>query len=350
LIICQASVKIFWVCSLTFAEKNKSAIGRITKSKMSKTLKSHNLYLGADGGGTKTHIVLIDERKNLVCEGFSGASNPLRVGLETAVGNIIQAINATCDKAQISRGDIVSSVLGLAGVRREDLKRRVRERFTNLTGIRRTQVTTDAEIALYGTTLGKAGVVIIAGTGSICYGKDADGTVATAGGWGPIAGDEGGGAGIARRALQAIAKASDGRGKPTMLSEAGMDYFRSASPQDLLIAIYSPQIDNARIAGFARYVVETAQAGDQIAKEILTEAGFELGLAAFAVVKKLKLEKRKVPIGQVGSIFKAGNLLTDSLLKTVHNLAPKAYLAQPQFSPAQAAAIMAFHNFKSISK
>ena len=313
--------------------------------KTKRTRKSHNLYLGADGGGTKTHIVLIDEDKRLVCEGFSGASNPLRVGLETAVANIIQAINTTCDKAQISRGDIVSAVLGLAGVRREDMRRRVLERFVNLTNIRRTNITTDAEIALYGTTQGKAGIVVIAGTGSICYGKNEAGKVATAGGWGPIAGDEGGGIGIARRALQAIAKATDGRGKPTKLSEAGMEYFRSATPQDLLIAIYSPQIDNARIAGFARYVVETAQKGDEIAIEILKEAGFELGLAAFAVIKKLEMRKRKVPIGQVGSIFKAGGLLTDSLIETVHSFAPKAFLAEPKLSPANAAAVMSFENY-----
>ncbi len=316
------------------------------KTQTKRIRKSHNLYLGADGGGTKTHIVLINEDKNLVGEGFAGASNPLRVGLETAVSNIIQAINLTCDKAQISRGDIVSVVLGLAGVRREDWQRRVRERFVGLMSIRRTNVVTDAEIALYGTTLGKAGIVLIAGTGSICYGKNEAGKIAIAGGWGPIAGDEGGGIGIARRALQAIAKATDGRGKPTILSEAGMEYFRSATPEDLLVAIYSPQIDTARIAGFARYVVEAAQDGDEIAVEILKEAGLELGLSAVAVIKKLELSKRKVPIGQVGSIFKAGHLLTDSLIETVHTFAPKAFLANPKLSPATAAAQMAFENFK----
>lgn len=315
--------------------------------KSTKTLKSHNLYLGADGGGTKTHIVLIDDEKNLVCEGFSGASNPLRVGVETAISNIIKALDTTCDKAQLSRGDVVSATLGLAGVRRADLRQRIRERFGNILGIKKVEVVTDAEIALYGTTLGKAGLVVIAGTGSICYGKNENGKVATAGGWGPIAGDEGGGISIARRALQAIAKASDGRGKPTKLSEAGIEYFRTSTPENLLIAIYAPQIDNARIAGFARFVVETANEGDEIAIEILKEAGFELGLAAFAVIKKLKLEKKKVPIGYVGSIFKAGSLLTDSLLKTVHSFAPKAYLAEPKLSPAQAAAQMAFENFRT---
>ncbi|MGC2237715.1 MAG: BadF/BadG/BcrA/BcrD ATPase family protein [Pyrinomonadaceae bacterium] len=315
--------------------------------KSTRTLKSHNLYLGADGGGTKTHIVLIDDEKNLICEGFSGASNPLRVGVETAISNIIKALDTTCDKAQLSRGDVVSATLGLAGVRRADLRQRIRERFGNILGIKKVEVVTDAEIALYGTTLGKAGIVVIAGTGSICYGKNENGKVATAGGWGPIAGDEGGGISIARRALQAIAKASDGRGKPTKLSEAGIEYFRTSTPENLLIAIYAPQVDNARIAGFARFVVETASEGDEIAIEILKEAGFELGLAAFAVIKKLNLEKKKVPIGYVGSIFKAGGLLTDSLLKTVHSFAPKAYLAAPKLSPAQAAAQMAFEHFRT---
>lgn len=319
-------------------------------SKTKRTNKSHNLYLGVDGGGTKTHIVLIDDEKKLVCEGFSGASNPLRVGVEPAISSIIKALDATCDKAQLSRGDVVSATLGLAGVRRADLRQRIRERVGNILGIKQIEVVTDAQIALYGTTLGKAGVVVIAGTGSICYGKNENGKVATAGGWGPIAGDEGGGSTIARRALQAIAKATDGRGKPTRLSEAGIDYFRTSTPENLLIAIYAPQIDNARIAGFARLVAETAAEGDEIALEIMKEAGFELGLAAFAVIKKLNLEKKKVPIGCVGSIFKAGDLLTGSLLKTVHSFAPKAFLAKPKLSPAEAAAQMAFGNFRNGKK
>ena len=312
--------------------------------------KSHNLYLGVDGGGTKTHIALIDENKKLVCEGFSGASNPLRVGVETAISNIIKALDSTCDKAQLSRGDVVSATLGLAGVRRADLRQRVRERISDLLDLDQVEVVTDAEIALFGTTLGKAGVVVIAGTGSICYGKDENGQVATAGGWGPIAGDEGGGATIARRALQAIAKATDGRGRPTRLSEAGMRYFRSSTPENLLIAIYAPQIDNARIAGFARYVSETAAEGDEVAVEIMREAGAELGLAASTVIKKLKLERRKVPIGSVGSIFKSGRLLTDSLLQTVQKFAPKAFLAETKLSPAEAAAEMAFQNHKNGAK
>ncbi len=308
---------------------------------------SHNIYLGVDGGGTKTHAVLFDECKNIIGEGFAGASNPLRVGVETAADNIFQALTAASEAAAESRGDIAAAVFGLAGVRRVDLRQRMRERLAQKLEIKTVEVFTDAEIALFGTTLGRAGVVVIAGTGSICLGRNEAGETAMAGGWGPIAGDEGGGAGIARRGLQAIAKASDGRGGLTKLSAAGTIYFRAATPENLLTAIYSPQMDNAKIAGFAKFVVETAQKNDRVALEILEEAGIELGTAVNAVIAKLKLNRKKIPIGTVGSIFRAGKLLTDSLLKTVHKSAPKAYLAKPVLQPASAAAQMAWEMSRS---
>lgn len=309
-------------------------------------LEQHNLYLGVDGGGTNTRIVLINQKKNLVGEGMAGASNPLRVGIEAAVTHIFEAVNQACDEANLSRSDIVSATLGLAGVRREDLRKRIHERFTRELHIKPVEVCTDAEIALYGATLGKAGLAVIAGTGSICIGSDGNGHRATAGGWGPLAGDEGGGAGIARRALQAIAKASDGRGKKTSLSDVALDYFRTARMDDLPVAIYAPQMDNAKIAGFARFVIETAIEGDEVARQVISEAGSELALAANAVIEKLHLENRKFPIAKVGSIFSAGELLTESLLNKVHKIAPEAYLTEPQMSPALAAAVWAFENYR----
>nr|HQU83059.1 BadF/BadG/BcrA/BcrD ATPase family protein [Pyrinomonadaceae bacterium] len=156
-----------------------------------KLLTSHNLYLGVDGGGTKTHIALRNEKGEIVGEGFAGASNPLRVGVENAVENIVKAINNACDVYELSRGDIVSATLGLAGVRRGDIKKIVGDSFRKRLNLKKIQVVTDAEIALFGSTLGKAGLVIIAGTGSVCLGIDDDGKLALSGGWGPLAGDEG---------------------------------------------------------------------------------------------------------------------------------------------------------------
>ena len=302
------------------------------------------MYLGVDGGGTKTHIIIINEAGNIKAEGFAGPSNPLRVGVETAVANILKAMNEACDNGGISLGDIEAATLGLAGVRRSDLKQRVRESFMTRLRISKIEVVTDAEIALYATTAGKPGLVVIAGTGSICLGKNKAGELAISGGWGPLAGDEGGGVGIAQNALHTVAKASDGRGGQTLLTERASEYFRASGPENLIVAIYSPLVDNMRIAGFARSVVETALEGDKIAVGILEDAGFELGLAACAVIKKLKLAATQVPVGCVGSIFKAGELLTAPMLKIVSECAPKAYLTIPLMPPAQAAALMGLRN------
>jgi N-acetylglucosamine kinase-like BadF-type ATPase len=303
--------------------------------------RSYQLFLGVDGGGTKTNAVLTNERDELVGEGSGGASNPLRVGVETAVGNIAAAIDAVCDKAGVSRGDVAAATLGLAGVRRQDLRERVRDSFIARLRIRQTTVTTDADIALYGTTLGDAGLVVIAGTGSVCLGVDGKGNRAMSGGWGPIAGDEGGGRGIAGEALHAVAKASDGRGEQTRLSERAAEYFRAASVENLITAIYAPQMDNSRIAGFAKCVVETALEGDEVARRILEDAGRELGVAACAVLQKLGLETQKIPIGCVGSIFEGGSVLTEPMSRRIAECSTTAYLTEPRFSPANAAALMA---------
>ena len=306
----------------------------------------HQLYLGVDGGGTKTNVAFTNGDGEVIAEGSAGPSNPLRVGVETAVTNIAKAIEAASDAGGVSPGDAIAATLGLAGVRRHDLRERVCDSFVKRMHIRQTTVVTDAEIALYGTTLGKAGLVVIAGTGSICLGKNDAGETAIAGGWGPLAGDEGGGIGIAEHALHQIAKASDGRGIPTSLSGRAAEYFRASGPENLIVAIYSPQMDNSRIAGFARHVVEAAQEGDQVSEIIIKEAGFELGVAACAVIERLKLQRRKVPIGCVGSIFNAGDMLTKPMLEMVHSVAPKAFLTKPQYAPSHAAALMAVNNIR----
>ena len=156
-----------------------------------------------------------------------------------------------------------------------------------------------------------------------------------------IAGDEGGGSWIARRALSAVAHAADGRGSETSLSAAACSYFHVSSADDLATAIYAPTITNDRIAGFAKPVIEAARANDKVARRIMREAGTELGIAAAAVIRNLKMEHDTFQVAYVGGVFAAGELVLGTLRDEVHRVAPKAYLAPPQFPPAVAAARMA---------
>ena len=299
-----------------------------------------SLVLGVDGGGTKTRAVILNGRQQVLGEGTAGPSNPLRVGVRDATVAVREAVERACAAARVRRGDIVAAEIGLAGVRRADLRERMRAALDEL-GIKPLNVVTDADIALYGATEGKAGLVIIAGTGSVCCGRSARGARFCAGGWGPIAGDEGSGSWIARRGIQAVAHATDGRGSETPLVEAACDYFNVGAADDLSTAIYAPNMTNERIAGFARAVIEEAKRGDRVAKVIVAEGGRELGRAAAAVIRKQRMGRERFPVGYVGGVFAAGELMLDPLREEITRAAPKAYLAPAQLSPAEAAARMA---------
>jgi N-acetylglucosamine kinase-like BadF-type ATPase len=191
--------------------------------------------------------------------------------------------------------------------------------------------------------------VVIAGTGSVCCGINARGKRACAGGWGPIVGDEGGGSWIARRALKAIAYATDGRGPQTALTAAARSYFHVTSADDLSTAIYAPAMSNERIAGFGKAVIEAAKAKDRVAREIMAEAGTELGTAAVAVIRNLKMERERFQVAYVGGVFAAGELVLEPLRVQLHKVAANAYLAPPRYAPAVAAARMAREHLNRIA-
>ena len=305
--------------------------------------------VGVDGGGTKTQAVLLDADLSILGEGLAGPSNPLRVGISKAAVAIREAIDQACESAHIRRTDLIAAEVGLAGARREELSARMREALLGL-GIGEVVVVGDADIALYGATEGEPGLIVIAGTGSICCGINSRRKTICAGGWGPIAGDEGAGAWIARRALRSIAHAVDGRGPATSLTAAACSYFHVSDPNDLSTAIYAPTITNERLAGFARFVIVAAKAKDRTALEIVAEGGCELGSAAAAVIRNLKLERETFQVAYVGGVFDAaGDLVLASLREEIKCVAPKAYLAPPRFSPAVAAARMAWEHIKHLA-
>ena len=305
--------------------------------------------VGVDGGGTRTRAVVLDADLSILGEGLAGASNPLRVGIAGAATAIREAIDRACEAAQLRRTDLIAAEIGLAGARRRELNARMREALLSL-GIGEIVVVGDADIALYGATEGEPGLIVIAGTGSICCGINARRKRICAGGWGPIAGDEGAGAWIARRALRAIAHAVDGRGPTTTLTSAACTYFHVSNPDDLSTAIYAPTMTNERLAGFGKNVIEAAWARDRVAREILCAGGRELGLAAVAVIRSLKLERETFPVGYVGGVFEhAGELVLSPLREEVSRVAPKAYLAPPRFSPPVAAARMAWEHLNHLA-
>ncbi len=326
-----------------------SAERRTADLRTERRLRSQDAVVGVDGGGTKTHAVITDVDNRILGEGTAGPSNPLRVGVTKAAAAVLEAVDRACEAAEVRRSDLVAAEVGLAGARRVELRERMHEALSNLE-IDDIEVVGDADIALYGATDGEPGVVVIAGTGSISCGINEAGKEACAGGWGPMVGDEGGGSWIARSALRAIAKAADGRGPTTSLSSRACAYFHVTTAEDLSTAIYAPSITNERLAGFGRFVVEAAKAGDPVGLAIITEAGRELGIAAVAVIRNLKLDRQRFQVAFVGRIFSAaGELVLEPMREEINKVAPKAYLAPPRYSPALAAARLARQHVNDIA-
>ncbi len=303
-----------------------------------RTAPFRRFVVGVDGGGTATRAAILDDQLRVVAEGHAGPSNPLRVGVANAASAVREAIDQACGEAALHRDDILAAAVGLAGVRRRDIRDRMREKLSEcLREIKPIELYTDGEIALYGATDGAPGLVVIAGTGSICCGRNSQGKQFCAGGWGPIVGDEGGGSWIARKALQAVAQATDGRGLKTALASAALSYFKIATPDDLSTAVYAPTMTNDRLAGFGKQVMRAAEAGDEVAQDILRKAGQQLGLAATAVIRRLHMENEEFRVAYVGGVYGAGDLVLSPMGAEIRRVAKNAYLAQPLYSPAVAA-------------
>lgn len=326
--------------------KNSKPVERALRRQAARTKPAgRSLFIGVDGGGTKTRAVLMDYEGNILGEAQAGPSNPLRVGVAAAVANIREAVDKACDAARASRAEVLAMEVGLAGARRHDLRASVSRALMQSIGIRDAEIVTDADIALYGATEGEAGLVVIAGTGSICCGLNKRNVHGCIGGWGPLAGDEGSGSWIARRALQTISHAADGRGPQTSLVRAACEYFRVTEPYDLLLALYAPSMTNSRIAGFSRHVVMEAKSGDHEARRIIGAAGMELGQMAVALIRKLAMQRQSFLLATVGGVFAAGSLVLSPMKREVERAAPRVRFTEPRMPPAVAAAHMARERF-----
>src|SRR5882724_9616483 len=178
--------------------------------------------LGVDAGGTKTVCLLADERGSILSRGRGPGAN-LHAAGELAVENVLHDVmsEAIGDRAIVP----AAICLGIAGVDREDEARTVRDVMRRIAPQSRVLVVNDALIALVAGAKDAPGIVIIAGTGSIAYGRNAAGDAARAGGRGHMIGDEGSGYWIGREAVAAVMRAADGRGPETRLTEGILGHF-----------------------------------------------------------------------------------------------------------------------------
>jgi N-acetylglucosamine kinase-like BadF-type ATPase len=294
--------------------------------------------LGIDAGGTKTVCLLADAKGHVVSEARGGGAN-LQASGELEVEKVLHGVMEEAIGDREVRPDAVC--LGIAGVDRPADAEAVHGIMRRLGFKSRTLIVNDALVALVAGVGDSAGVVLVAGTGSIAYGRDESGRAARSGGWGYLLGDEGGGFWIGRSALAAVVRQFDGRGPATMLTDLVLADMRLGNPTELIHAIYDKGLQRRTIAGIAALVQRAADAGDATASEILTRAGAELSAAAASVIGRLGMRGDVFRTVLAGGIFHAIPALVADVRLRLSEVAPRTETRLLDVEPAVGAVHLA---------
>ena len=294
--------------------------------------------LGIDAGGTKTVCVLANEHGDVLSVARTTGANLQAVG-ELEVEKVLHQV---MDEAIGDHGVLPQAVcLGIAGVDRDDDFAIVRAIMRRIAYKARTLVVNDALVALVAGAGAEPGLVLIAGTGSIAYGRDREGRAARAGGWGYVLGDEGSGYRIGRRALGAVVRQSDGRGTSTLLTGRLLQHFGINRPQELVQVVYHQTLRPPAIAALAAHVGDAARGGDDVARQILAEGADELLGAAQSVIARLRLASGPFVCVLAGGIFQAVPWLADQLGARLAEGSPHCRVTRLAVPPAMGAVRLA---------
>lgn len=263
-------------------------------------------YLGIDGGGTKTTGAVGDESR-LLATATVGPSNIVRVGEVQARESLQQVVREACAAAGITPAQVAHTCVGGSGAARPELAAIVHCALAEILSTP-IDVVGDIQIALEAAFDSEAGVIVVAGTGSIAYGRDRNGRTLRAGGWGFAISDEGSAHWIGRTAVGAILRAADqsgeteGHAAPEKATFAGAlcKVWSVGSLTDLARAANSvPPPD------FAALFPAVAACQDKLAIDILTNAGRELGQIAQIVMQRLfSADAKVVPVAMIGGVFR----------------------------------------------
>lgn len=304
------------------------------------------LYLGVDGGGTKTDAVLIDQNRKILGRGHAAGSNAAAVGPKTALANLTKAIKQA---VKSHKNQKLKATLAIGGVDSEKIRNNwqtiiVHHPFLSKLFQEPAQIVNDSVAALRSGTTDTNALVIIAGTGSICYGRNTQGKEAKSGGVGHLLADGGSAYAIGSAILKAVTKSLDGRGPKTSLADLLFAHLKINSLEKLVDTVYQKPWNKTDIAGVAPLAEKAAGQNDQVAIKIITEAADELALMIKSVVQKLDLGNKQYTIVLTGSVLENLKLIQEKLQKQVLKFSPKAKFTKPKIDSATTAAYLALEN------
>jgi N-acetylglucosamine kinase-like BadF-type ATPase len=300
------------------------------------------LFLGIDGGGTRTRAILVDEQGRVVGEGEAGPSNYHNVGIAAAGFALRAATQAAWAGVGQSFAPAAAAFLGCAGVKAsiDIIRLTAVAEAACLAPAGHVTVANDLHNALAGGLAGHPGIALIAGTGTNCLGRDANDASFMCGGWGWLLDDLGGGVGIALAGLRAATRAADGRAPETALLPAALAFFGLTEANELLERLYVRDCPPEEIAAFASVVTREAGAGDAAAIAVLRE-----GARALAELVAGAAHALHFPDGPrvvlLGGCVCSGAPYQSMVETAILDVVPAAQLTLPAGPPVQGAALNA---------
>jgi glucosamine kinase len=256
-------------------------------------------YLGIDGGGTKTRCTLGDETKTLATA-VTGGSNVIRLGEATARESLHASVLEACAIAKLRPDQIHRICIGAAGAARPEIAGKIQNILAEVTPAA-IEVVGDMVIALEAAFGSGPGVIVVAGTGSIVYGRDASGRTARAGGWGFAISDEGSGHWIGKQAVSALLRARDS-GQETALTSLILQAWNLHDLAEMVEAANAtPPPDFPRLFPV---VMKAAAERDSMARSLLADAGSQLAGLTAKVVTRLMPNSPHAPVAMTGSVFR----------------------------------------------
>lgn len=293
-------------------------------------------FLGFDGGGTKTDCILVDFSGTILARATAGPSNPLRAGYAKAWFTLSDAGDIVLERRHLKSTDIRGVCAGIGGAGRESVANRLKSFLERSFTEAAVEVITDIDIALDAAVGEGEGVILIVGTGSVAFGRDAGGKTARAGGRGPWFSDEGSAFDIGRRALNAIVRAEERRGPETELSTQILQWLDSRDWSHVLDwVVKNPDDVFPRVFPL---VARLADKGDSVSQGLLTAAADSLAGLVGSVLARLGMDTREVPVALSGGTLGRSKFFDAAIEDSLRRVAPSAKVFQLQTKPAEAAA------------
>lgn len=297
-----------------------------------------DVIIGVDGGGTYTRLAAVDGQGHILGRSMCGSINYNNLPVEECRNNLLAGLDGLLSGCGLKHYDHLA--IGMSALSGPATAAELHFFAGNTLPQEKLLLDSDVFMALMGATLGKPGIMVISGTGTMSVGWDAQGQVHLSGGWGYLLGDEGSSYYIAYRALLSAIHAYEGWGEETDLTKELLCYFGVENMRALIDRLYNPLIPVSELAGVSQSVISCARQGDAQARKIIDDTVSILKENTAYLIRKLGRDTDRVSI--YGGLFEYNPDIVAMYTEALHAQYPLMKVGFPEFKPEIGAAIHYF--------